>query len=187
MAKKKKHDKPSKPKGKKPAGREPGRITVRRVPGRKVFELAYPPSVRQRAEDIEEVRSMLAAGEADVAVDELRWLLSGCHELLEGHQLLGQIAMDDGDLDLAQGHLGYAFELGVRALPKTGLSGTLSGTRKANRPFFEAGKALVECFKRQAKPRLAADVVNKLLELDPSDPLQVKALLEETGPSTETS
>ena len=33
--------------------------------------------LRDRAEDLEEVRLMIEAGEIDIALDELRWLLSG--------------------------------------------------------------------------------------------------------------
>lgn len=146
------------------------RVTVRRVPGRDAFELVHPGCVQERAEDMEEIRGMLEAGEVDVAMDELRWLLGGCNPFIEAHQLLGRIALDDGDLALARAHLGFAFDLGLGALPKRGLSGVLACGRPANRAFFEAGKALAECLKRLGEPKLAAEVVAKLVALDPTMP-----------------
>ncbi|MGO8752004.1 MAG: hypothetical protein ACLQNE_39180 [Thermoguttaceae bacterium] len=151
------------------------RITVRRVPGENIFELAYPSCVRARKEDMEEVRAVLDAGEIDVAVDELRWLLEGCRELLEAHQLLGEIALTDNDLILARGHLGYAYEMGLGSIPED-LPGPLAYARPANRPLFEAGKGLAWSLKQLGETKAAARVVERLLRLDPSDPLGLKSL-----------
>jgi tetratricopeptide (TPR) repeat protein len=165
----------------KPANRAPkgasDRITVRRVPGADTFELVHPPCVEERAEDIEEVYAMLAAGEIDVAVDELRWLLEGCRELLEAHKLLGEIALAAGDLALARGHLGRAYELGLGALAECARSGTLPYQRHANQAFFQAAKGLAQCLDQLGESRLAAEVVGRLLALDPTDPLALKDVL----------
>ena len=40
---------------------------------------------------------MLAAGEVDVATDELRWLLNGCGSFIDAHKMLGELAACDGD------------------------------------------------------------------------------------------
>ena len=167
-------------KGKRPGGGSPersarSRITVRQVPDGIVFELAYPSCVRDRAEDMEEVHAMLDAGEIDVAMDELRWLLEGCRDLLEAHQLLGAVALAENDLVLARGHLGYAYEMGLGAIPED-FPGPLAYARPANRPFFEAGKGLAWCLKQLGETEAAARVVNHLLRLDPSDPLGLKLL-----------
>ena len=122
---------------------------------------------------------MLEAGEVEIAVEELRWLLGGCRALLEAHQLLGQIALADGDLPLARGHFGHAFKLGTEALPKRGLSGVLPADRPANRALFKSGEGLARCLKQLGKPDQAADVVKRFLALDPADPLQLKSLLED--------
>jgi len=169
------------PSSKRP--RRPERIGVRRLSGGNAFELVHPPCVRQRAEDMEEVHKMLEAGEIDVAVDELRWLLEDCGQLLEAHQLLGRIALDEGDLQLARGHLGYAFELGLRALAEIEPPVVLPYSLPANRPFFKAGKALAECLAGLGKSQKARQVAQELLALDPSDPLEVKPLAAEAGPS----
>ncbi len=154
-------------------------VGVRPVPGRPgEIELVEPPCVRQRREDLEEVRVMLEAGEIDVAADELLWLLSGCDVLLEAHKLLGEIALADGDLPLARGHLGYAYELGLGAL-ETGARGVLPYARPANQAFFEAGKGLAWCLKQQGEMGLAAEVVERLLTLDPSGPLGLKEMRDE--------
>ncbi len=118
---------------------------------------------------------MLEAGEIDVAVDELLWLLSGCDVLLEAHKMLGEIAVADGDLQLARGHFGYAYELGLGALGK-GTGGVLPYARPANQPFFQAGKGLAWCLEQQGEAGLAAEVVQRLLALDPTDPLGLKEI-----------
>jgi hypothetical protein len=152
---------------------------VRPVPGRPgEIELVEPPCVRQRREDLEEVRVMLKAGEIDVAADELLWLLSGCDVLLEAHKMLGEIALADGDLQLARGHFGYAYELGLGALGKVAGS-VLPFARPANQSFFEAGKGLAWCLKQKGEVGLAAEVVERLLTLDPSGPLGLKEMREE--------
>jgi hypothetical protein len=137
------------------------------VPGEDVFELVHPPCAERRAEDLEEVRAMLEAGEIEVAVDELRWLLQGCRELLEAHRLLGQIALSAGDVPLARAHLGRAFDITLKALPQRGLPGTLPCARDANRAFFEAGRGLVECLVQLGESEPAAEVAQKLSALDP--------------------
>jgi tetratricopeptide (TPR) repeat protein len=162
-----------------PERRRRDALGVRPVTGRPgKFELDYPPCVRQRKEDMEEVRAMLDAGEIDVAVDELLWLLSGCDALLEAHKLLGEIALADGDLQLARGHLGYAYELGLKALGEGG-GKRLPYARPANQPFFEAGKGLAWCLKQQGEVALAEEVVQRLLALDPSGPLGLEEFREE--------
>ncbi|HLA86316.1 MAG TPA: hypothetical protein VJL29_16135, partial [Thermoguttaceae bacterium] len=98
-------------------------ITVRRVSPSGGYELAPPPSVARRAADLEEVHKMLAAGEIDVAEDELRWLVGGCPALLEGHKLLGRIAADDANWELARVHFAYAYQLGLDAMKTAGIRG----------------------------------------------------------------
>jgi tetratricopeptide (TPR) repeat protein len=172
--------KSSQSKARGPAAKSPNSeeaIELRRVRGGEgaEFELVHPRSVRDRDEDLEEVRTMLAAGESDIAVDELRWLLSGCPVLLEAHKLLGEIALGEGDMELAQSHFGVAYEMGLAALGR-GFSGKLPYARKANQPFFEAGKGLALCLRQAGEYRLATEVVRRLLTLDPADPLGLESL-----------
>jgi len=130
---------------------------------------------------MEEVYAMLEAGEVEIAVEELRWLLEGCKELLEAHMLLGKIALDDGDLPLARAHAGYAYELGFKALPKGGLPGVLPYAWPANRAFFNSGECLARCLVELNERELAGEVIARLLALDPSDPLALRRLLERKG------
>ena len=152
-------------------------LSVRAVPGEDAFELVHPPCAERRAEDLDEVRAMLEAGEVDVAVDELRWLLEGCRSLLEAHKLLGEIASAEGDPALARGHFGHAYEIGMKAIPEKGLAGPLPYARPANRAFFEAGRGLAQCLHQLGESRLATEVVGQLIALDPSDPLGLRELL----------
>jgi tetratricopeptide (TPR) repeat protein len=149
------------------------RVGLRHVPGENVFELVHPRCVRARADDIAEVHKMLKAGELDIAEDELRWLLDGCSQFVEAHRLLGEIAMADGDAVLARGHFGYAFQIVVSSLPKQGLPRPLPYRRPPNRPFFEAGKGLVWALQQMGEANLAAEVIQQMLSLDPSDPLKL--------------
>jgi len=143
------------------------------------FELQHPPCARARADDIEEVREMLAAGESDVAVDELRWLLSGCKAFVEGHQLLGEVALEQADYELARGHFGTAFELGRAALGPE-FSGRLPADRPANRSFYLSGKGLAWAFKQQGQPHMASQIVEQMLRWDPADPLHLRDVLTAT-------
>jgi len=151
-------------------------ITVHELPGDGSFELVHPPCARRRADDLAEVRAMLAAGEIDVAVTELRWLLEDCRPLVEAHQLLGQIAFDEGDFELAQGHFDRAYELGIGALGKN-FRGRLPYRHPANQPFLLAAKGLAMSLARLGRPDEAGQVVKQLLALDPSDPLQAAGAL----------
>ena len=152
-------------------------VQVRRAADRKSYEFLFPPSVRERAEDMEEVHAMLAGGETEIAVDELRWLLGGCHELLEAHQLLGKIAAEAGDRELARAHFGYAFQLGADAIPKRGLDFPLPYAHPANRAFHQAGAGLVQVLLELEESNKAREVAMQLLALDPTDPLGVKKVL----------
>jgi hypothetical protein len=188
---KRKHDRQSnRPKRRKPpraAKRSPVRgpekgISVRRLPGRPAWELVYPPSVARRQDDMEEVHAMLAAGEIDIAVDELRWLLAGCRAMLEAHKLLGEIGLADQDMPLAQAHLGYAYQLGLAAVQgEREFTGPLPYATPANQAFFEAGKGLALCLSKQGDAKGAAQVVQQLVGLDPSDPLGLREWLASLG------
>ncbi len=133
---------------------------------------------------------MIEAGELEIAIDELRWLLGGCHELLAGHVLLGEIALLEGLVKLARGHFGYAYELGRAALAGCGRDVRLPYARSPNRPLLEAAKGLAGCLAELRHARLGREVARQLLAWDASDPLGAAALLErlatiEEGPPDE--
>ncbi len=119
---------------------------------------------------------MIAAGENEIAQDELRWLLSECRDFMAAHKMLGDLAVAAGDLRLARGHYGYAYQIGVQAIDRTGNIKPVLYNNPANRAFFEAGRGLVEALSKLGKRGLARDVMNRLRELDPSDPLKLSPL-----------
>jgi hypothetical protein len=136
--------------------------------------------VRERADDLDEVREMIRAGEREIAVDELRWLLDGCSDYLEAHQFLGELALAlDHDVELARGHFGLAFQLGEQALRRAGDPRPVLYREPANRAFFECGRHLAACLVELGKRDLAESVIAKLIACDPSDPLQLNAALDE--------
>ena len=120
---------------------------------------------------------MLEAGEIEIAVDELRWLLNGCSDFIAAHRLLGETALAEEDLPLARAHFGYAFQLGSKAIKQAGSPSPLPYHIEANQPFLEAGKGLILCLKRLGKPAVAKEVADFMLVCDPADPLAVKELI----------
>jgi hypothetical protein len=149
-------------------------LRVRRKAGERAWELVHPRCALERGEDLEEVQQMLDAGEVDVAIDELRWLLNGCSDFVAAHRMLGELAAADGDLKLARGHFGYAHEIGFSALPAGGLDAPLPYRLPANRAFLEAAKGLAWCLHELGKLKLSTRVVEQLLKCDPTDPLTVR-------------
>lgn len=143
-------------------------VVVRRNAG--FCELVVPKQVRERDEDLEEVRKMLDAGEVDIAVNELRWLLVDCHDFLEAHYLLGKIALEEQDLDLAGVHLEMAYRIGLDAMPSR-RTVPLRHNRAANAVFFRAAMAYAQSLVKSGKPEEAKAVRDQLLQLDPTVPL----------------
>ncbi|HEX5470311.1 MAG TPA: hypothetical protein VFW73_00400 [Lacipirellulaceae bacterium] len=155
-----------------------GGLSVRRSADGRSWVLVHPRCVRDRAEDLEEVQSMIESGETDIALDELRWLLSGCSEFIAAHVLLGDIAINSGDVALARGHYGAGYQLGLQTLHRTKMPKPLLSSQPANRPFFEAGRGLIACLEKLGKRQMVDEVLETLLELDPSDALQLRATID---------
>lgn len=123
---------------------------------------------------------MVDAGEIDVAMDELRWLLSGCSDCIDAHFLLGELAINHhNDLELARGHVGYAYQLGLRAWRRAGEPTPVPFDQPANRTFHRAGYSLAWCLEKLGKSQMADEVADVLCKLDASDPLGVRKRLAE--------
>ncbi len=147
------------------------------------WELQHPRCAAERDDDLREVEAMVAAGEHEVARDELRWLLEGCSDNIGAHELLGELALQAGDVPLARGHFGYAYQIGVRAIQRSGSPAPLPFEHAANQSFFAAGKGLAYCLLKLDKPKTAAEVVELLRHCDPRDPLNLGELLADGGSS----
>lgn len=153
---------------------------MRQIAASGAWVLVHPPCVREMAEDLEEVREMIAAGELQIAMEELRWLAGNCAEGMEIHQLLGELAIeDDQDLSLARGHFGHAYQLGTRAWQRAGRPLPLPYAQPANRPLYESARGLAWCLEKLGKSSLADEVVVTLLTWDPSDPTGVRGLIDD--------
>jgi hypothetical protein len=145
---------------------------VREAQGGAGWELLHPRCALDRREDLDEVRTMIDAGEVDIAIDELRWLLDGCSDCIEAHGMLGELALSaDQDPQLARGHFGYAYQLGLTALRRANMPTPVPYRVPANQAFFEAGKGLAYCLTQLEKPEMAREVLDLLLACDPTDPL----------------
>jgi hypothetical protein len=156
------------------------RLGVRRASDGRGWVLVHPRCARERAEDIAEVRAMIAAGESDVAIDELRWLVGGCNECIEAHTLLGELALAaDGDVALARGHFGCAVQLGLKTLQRARVAGPLHYAQPANRAFYQAARGLALCLAKLDMTAKAVELVNDLVRLDPTDPLKLRKLVDD--------
>ncbi len=93
--------------------------------------------------DYEDAIELWKAGDPESARDALRYVLSASRDNLWVHSALGGIALESRDFALARGHYGYAFELGIRAIPR-GFQSRLPRDRAANRPFYEALEGLAK-------------------------------------------
>ena len=154
-------------------------VSVERAKSGNAWVLMHPRAARECAEDLDEVRAMIDAGETEIAGDELRWLLGNCHDILEAHFLLGKLAVEgDNDLSLARGHFGAGYQLGLHALRRAKLPKPLPALHPANRAFFDAGRGLAWCLHELGKSKMAREVLEQLLELDPSDPLGLRGWMD---------
>lgn len=151
--------------------RRPTELRARRRAQDGAWELVYPRSALERMDDLEEVEQMLAAGEREIAVEELRWLLDGCRDFLPAHRLLGELALENEDYRLARGHFGYACEIGLSAAPAEAV---LPYRVPANQGLLESLKGLALCLVKLDRPAWALEVLRELLRRDPSDPLAVQ-------------
>ncbi len=170
-------DKKPNKKKKRRRGRHPRRVTVRRTVQQQAWELVHPRCAKERDLDLEEARKMLQAGEPELARDELLWMLEECPQMIAAHRLLGQMALEEQNYHLARGHLGYAFQIGTRALEQAGNPIPVPYRLEANRDFLEAGRDLAVCLEHLGKPQLALEVRRQLLRLDPSDPFGLRRLV----------
>lgn len=119
---------------------------------------------------------MLDAGEEEVAIDELRWLLDECTDFPEAHRLLGELALADGDAQLARGHFGYAYDLCRNALAgRPGIQ--LCAESPENQGFLQSAKGLIWSLSQLGRNHTSASVARTMLELFPTDPLNLTAML----------
>ena len=122
---------------------------------------------------------MIEAGEFDIAMDELRWLVSGCAEFIAAHVLLGELAVTmHDDLSLARGHFGAGYQLGLQAWRRGDRPKPMLYSQPANQPLFEAGRGLIWTLEKLGRHEMAHEIVETLLELDASDPLELRAMLD---------
>lgn len=143
----------------------------------KAWEFVQPRCARRRREDIDEVEAMLAAGEIDIAHEELVWLLSECPDFLDAHVHLGLIALEAEDPKLARGHFGRAYELCLKSLEASGEPRPVPYSLPGNRPFFEAAKGLVHCLLATGRRATAQTICRRLAGLDSDDPLGIQRLV----------
>lgn len=112
---------------------------------------------------------MITGGELEIARDELLYLVADCRGFLEAYCILAELALEDGDIPLAKGHYGFAYENGLEALPK-GFKGKLPYDEGYNSHFFKAGRGLARCLIAKGELKKGREVLEQLLKFDPSEP-----------------
>lgn len=152
------------------------RLKLRRLDAGR-FALLEPITALDRKEDIDEVRKMIAGGELEIARDELLYLVSDCRGFLEAHNLLGELALEEEDISLAQGHFGFAYEIGMGSLPP-GFKGRLPANKEYNGHFFLAGRGVARCLIARGQHAKGREVLEQLAKLDPMEE-NVRGLLAE--------
>jgi hypothetical protein len=158
------------------AADDTARLKLRRLDANR-FALLEPITAIDRKEDIDEVRKMIAGGELEIARDELLYLVSDCRGFLEAHNLLGELALEEGDVSLAQGHFGFAYEIGIGSLPQ-GFKGRLPANKEYNGSFFLAGRGVARCLIARGQHAKGREVLEQLAKLDPQEE-HVRGLLAE--------
>src|SRR5579864_3407375 len=135
------------------------RLQLKRLDGNQ-YALQAPICAVDRKEDLDEVHTMIAGGELEIARDELLYLVSDCRGFLEAHNLLGELALEEDDVSLARGHFGFAYEIGLDSLPK-GFRGILPAKKDYNGPFFLAGRGLARCLIARGNKTEGRDVLKQ--------------------------
>jgi hypothetical protein len=92
----------------------------------------------------------------------------------------------DNDLPLGRGHFGSGYQLGLQAWRRAGRPTPVPALHPANRSFFDAGRGLAWCLHELNKSDMAREVLQELLQLDPSDPLGIAAWLDEMATAGKT-
>jgi hypothetical protein len=151
-------------------------LPLKRLDGNR-YAFQPPYCALDRKEDVDEVHQMIGGGEGEIARDELLYLVSDCRAFLDAHNLLGELALEENDIPLAQGHFGFAYEIGIGSLPP-GFRGILPSNRDYNRAFFLAGRGLARCLISRGQREKGREVLSQLLRLDPREET-VKSLLAE--------
>lgn len=143
--------------------------------GRNRFAFEAPECALERDLDLTEVREMILRGEGEIARDELLYLVADCRGFLEAYCVMAEEALEEGDIPLAKGHFGFAYENGLDALPR-GFKGTLPVGEGYNSHFFQAGRGLARCLIAKGDLRKGREVLVQLLRLDPQEELTIDLL-----------
>lgn len=125
---------------------------------------------------------MIAGGEYEIARDELLYLVADCRGFLEAYVHLAEVALEEGDIGLAQGHFGFAYETALEALPIY-FKGQIPHDEGYNSHVFAAGRGLARCLVSRNEPAKAREVLEQLLRFDPheQDTLSLLQQLQERG------
>ena len=160
----------------KPKKLPPGALELKSLEGNR-YAFQAPECALDRDLDMAEVLEIRAAGEFEIARDELLYLVADCRGFLEAYIQLAELALEDEDIPLAKGHFGFAYENGLDVLPLN-FRGQLPSQEGYNHHFYAAGCGLARCLISRKEPQQAREVLNQLLKFDPTE-AGARSLLEQ--------
>ncbi|MFO1020292.1 MAG: tetratricopeptide repeat protein [Planctomycetales bacterium] len=137
--------------------------------GQNRFAFEAPECAIERDLDLAEVRDMILRDEQEIARDELLYLVADCRGFLEAYCVMAEQALEEGDIALAKGHFGFAYENGLDALPR-GFKGSLPSKEGYNSHFFHAGRGLARCLIAKGDLKKGREVLEQLRRFDPEEP-----------------
>lgn len=151
----------------KPKKLPPGALELKSLGGNR-YAFQAPECALDRDMDMAEVLEIRAAGEFEIARDELLYLVADCRGFLEAYIQLAELALEDEDIVLAKGHFAFAYENGLDRLPLN-FRGQLPCNEGYNSHFYAAGRGLARCLVARKELKAAQEVLEQLLKFDPTE------------------
>lgn len=146
--------------------------------GQDAWRFVFPPRLRQEEPELAKVCRLVESGQEHQAFYLLKDLLTRCPDYIEAHNRMAEFHSARGNFQAAFDHYRDAVRVGRGALPK-GFDGMLPYGTTTNQPFLRALHGLALVSVRLGKGDEGADLLRRLLELDPADPLGAGATLSE--------
>ena len=151
-------------------------LRLQRLDGNR-YAFVAPRCALLRDLDLDEVAAMRGEQEPGMARDELLFLVEDCRGFLEAYNILAELALEEGDIPLARGYYGFAYESGLAAIPPA-FKGRIPAGAGYNRHFYLAGRGLARCLIAAKEVKEGRGILQQLLRWDPDEP-DVGALLAE--------
>lgn len=151
--------KPERPKSRQPQKKAPIRVKVDPSGG---WTLIPPHCVFELEPDLADVEMLMREEDYEAARDAALFILEECQDMTAAHVLLAKIAeKESNDLNVAQAHYGYVFELTMKWLGDLAMA-PMNQAQKINRVSAEAAEGLKRVLEKRGQMDKAAQVAKYL-------------------------